>query len=203
MSLPKTLLANASALLFTATVTLGCVSSDADDVDATGSAATDQPITLDNHVNHPAIIAIRRQVQAVDDLRLTVVDNPGCDGSNTKFLDEEQRIRKYVASGGEGDGSSTMTAYYDAEGKLVFVFIAAESFAEEMKAKEQRVWASGDRILFQTIKEAPIAADTRTANFSGVKPREPQSEEAFQLTPGAGVLNPEEDFKHTGCPTEP
>jgi hypothetical protein len=199
--MPRTLFINASILVFAASLALGCASA-TDDVDTAGSASSDT-ITLENHVNHASIIAIRKKVQEVEDLRLTVVDNPGCDGSNTKFLDDGQRIRKYVSTGGEGDGGSTQTAYYDEQGKLIFVFTESESIFEEKKAKEQRVWIAGDRILFQTLKEAPISAESPTASFVGVQPREPRGEEAFVLTPGFGVMNPAEDFKQTGCPTEP
>jgi hypothetical protein len=201
----KSLLAHASMVFFASALALGCASAE-DDVEAAGSAASspaDTP-TLEDHVNHPAIEAIREQVNAVDALvlggKLVETTNPGCDGSNTKFVDGAGRIRKYVTTGGESEFGASMTSYYDAAGKLLFVFRLLESFGNALIAQEHRVWVRDDQVLFQTIKEAPIDPESHTADFSKAEPRLPVGEEEFGLAPGFGVMNPEADFKFTGCP---
>lgn len=102
----------------------GCAASPAgeDVADATGAATASQPITVANYASHPKIKAIRDQVQAIDAMNLTKATNPGCDGSNDKFTDASGKIRKFVATGGEGGFSGTTIVYYNADGAPLFIF---------------------------------------------------------------------------------
>lgn len=111
------------------------------------------PVNRYNWRRHPQIVAIRKITEEVEglsgegDLRKKEKDT-GCmyDNDRTLFISSQGHARKYVVAGGSGDSSVTRTLYYDAEGRLRFVFV--EAGAVNGSALEHRVYFNekGERI---------------------------------------------------------
>ncbi len=179
----------------------GCASStDAGVASDQSNLTAQQPITLNNYLTHPRIVAVRNVVAEIDRLPLTKKENPGCDGSNTKFSDDAGKIRHLVEDGGEDGTFGRSDAYYDASGKLRF-FLNVSGDMETHKASESRVWIENDAVLIEVVRDGVLPDGSMTPDFTGARDRLPRPEEAFQMSVAkdAGLLDPETAFEGTGC----
>lgn len=192
----KTIRYALAVLPLTVALALSGCASDGGSEDAAAPAGESEvvasaPITLGNFLQHPTIKAIRTEVAAIEALSLTKTDNPGCDGSFSKFT-QGDKIRKLFETGGEGGFSGEWTAYYRENGSLLFLFSKSvdetgESGVDNVST-EQRVYFDGNgKIIFQVIRDTtkPGGAD-----------RIPTGREVFAVS---GHDNPGELFKQTGC----
>jgi hypothetical protein len=110
------------------------------------------PITLHNWLNHPKIVAVRKQVEAIEASHLQTEkkelckDEPVGEFERDKGTDASGKIRKLVLQVGGEDGAMIDTYYYDASGKMIFVFETQNDV--HGNSSEERVYfdASGARL---------------------------------------------------------
>jgi hypothetical protein len=134
------------AAVFTvfALTTVGCAAGASDDAEASEAAAlTAAPVTLQNFLTHPKIKEVRAEVAAVNAASLTTVQKDhSCDDTEaklSKLTDGGNTIRKIFDTWGGSDGDGSTSYYYDAAGRLRFVFDVLESAP-----------ASGSLTVFET-----------------------------------------------------
>jgi hypothetical protein len=123
------------------------VSSDASVVSAAGEIREAEPITLENWTRHPKIVAVREMVDAIDAADFASESKELCAGpggsghgevERTKVIDGSGRIRELVISLGSEDSSSIESHYYDAQGRLRFLFVTTNDV--HGNASESRVY---------------------------------------------------------------
>lgn len=97
-------------------------------------AVAEEPITDSNWRNHPAIVEIRglyddvQKRLAAGELIETVREFGNCNPlpiAHTRHVDARGVIRHYLVDAGSEDSAYRIHHYYDAEGRLRFVFIDA------------------------------------------------------------------------------
>ena len=87
-------------------------------------------VTKSNWQRHPAIIAIQQLVAAIDRdsaRYVQLTDSASCHGGEvsltaTLWSDSTGTSRRYQVAGGSGDSAGEARYYYDASGRLRFVF---------------------------------------------------------------------------------
>lgn len=157
----------------------GCASSteesaNDEDIDATSEEVTaSAPLTIDNWVNHPRIVEVRKIAQAVDALKLTSEKLVGCnDVTYVTSKDASKHRRKLVETQELGMEALSTTAYYDDKGILRFVFdrVAAKNAQGKvtkivetrtyLDAKANPFWAvvrDGNGTTFGAFRKVPKA----------------------------------------------
>lgn len=143
-----------AGLAFLALTAVACAdAAPGDDVaSATGEVNATAPITLQNWISHPKIVAIRDMVDAIDAKDLPSESKELCQDSGhgeterTKLTDGSGKIRELVDSFGSEDSAQIESHYYDTNGVLRFVFITRNDV--HGNAEESRAYfdASGDQI---------------------------------------------------------
>ncbi len=121
-----------------------------------GRRSSVPPVTVESYASHPAIVEIRGIVKDVDAkiaARQLAKDEKtglcpaGGEDSRTKFADGA-KVRSLIFSGGMEDSVQTETHYYDAAGKLRFVFNENSGSLGCVLTETRRYFAaSGDEII--------------------------------------------------------
>lgn len=119
-----------TALALVALAAVGCAQTSDEDVSsAEGQATSSAPITIRNWMTHPKIVAVRKIVNMIDASKYESESKTGLCGDSghgeserTKITDDKGRIRELVLAGGSEDSAETDSHYYDANGKLRFIF---------------------------------------------------------------------------------
>jgi hypothetical protein len=188
-------------------ITLGLVgcAGNADDAAADeGNFTAQEPITLENFIQHPRIKEIRDIVVKVEDAKLPSKDNPGCDGSTTKFTDPQGRIRKLFEIGGESSTLGQTTKYYDEAGKLRFVFIEVSDLEATAPTQRRIYLDENSKVIWEVIRFGVFnqkTPDDLSTNFSKAVDQVPQDGAPFE--PSEVDLDPAKGFAVTGCPENP
>ncbi len=93
-----------------------------------GEVNVTAPLTLANWISHPKIVAVRNEVEATNkagyksESKTLCKDSGIGESERTKLTDPSGKIRELVLAGGSEDSAATTHYYYDANGKLRFVF---------------------------------------------------------------------------------
>ena len=120
------------ALVLAAFTAVGCAATSDDHAEvASGEVNAAAPITLQNWLTHPKIVAVRDVVNEIDSAPENKFESESqtlCEDSGhgemerTKLTDASGVIRELVLSYGSEDSAQIESHYYDARGKLRFVF---------------------------------------------------------------------------------
>ncbi|MFO0738853.1 MAG: hypothetical protein U0270_23340 [Labilithrix sp.] len=121
-----------AALALIAVAAFGCANNagEGDDMaTAAGEVNATAPITIGNWLTHPKIVAVRDIVNAIDaseyasESKTELCQDSGHgESERTKLTDENGVIRELVLSSGSEDSAQIESHYYDANGKLRFIF---------------------------------------------------------------------------------
>jgi hypothetical protein len=118
-------------LVLIAFAAIGCAgSSSSEDVAAAqGEVSAQKPITLGNWLTHPKIVAVRDIVNEIDASKYASESKTGLcadsghgESERTKVTDDKGVIRELVLAFGSEDSATIESHYYDAKGKLRFIF---------------------------------------------------------------------------------
>ena len=125
----------------------------------TSEAPPAPPVSESNWRTHPRIVEVRELVASVEeDLRqkrlvAKVKESPcaGLTSTLTMYSDASGRVRRLVANAGSGDSAYTLTATYDAQGAVRFVFIQGGAVSDStldqrfwLDDQSRRLWSSED-----------------------------------------------------------
>lgn len=130
-----------------------------------------EPIKLTNWVSHPKIVQVRKVVQEIDAARAARrfksarKENLCPDGIGEDYRvqvkDRSGKVRMLELASGSDDSYGTRTLYFDAKGKLRFVFDASSDVHQN--AREQRIYFGDDG--------APIWEVVRTSHDQEIASR--------------------------------
>lgn len=142
---------------------LAACSAEQGSADDAASSANDlsasSAITLKNWLNHPKIVAVRKEVAAVDALKITPEKKELCQDSGIgeferdKSTDTTGTIRELVLQLGGDDGARIETHYYDAKGTLRFVF-ATDNDVHGNSSEERTYFDETGTQIFQVNRSA-------------------------------------------------
>lgn len=157
---------NKLALVAVAASFLGLVACASEQGSSSDDGATESadisasaPITIKNWLNHPKIVAVRKEVAAVDALKLPPEKKELCQDSGVgeferdKSTDASGKIRELVLELGGEDGARIETHYYDAKGTLRFVF-ATDNDVHGNSSEERTYFDETGAQLFQVNRFA-------------------------------------------------
>ena len=177
-------------LALIALAAVGCAgSADSEDIRATqGEVKAEKAITLGNWMTHPKIVAVRNIVDDVDSSKKYVSESKTglCANSGhgeterTKVIDEVGAIHELVLAFGSEDSTTIESHYYDAKGKLRFIFITHDDVhgnSDELRTyfdeTGARIWDVRRHAFSQTsnpdLERAPFEA-VATENESPLDP---------------------------------
>lgn len=192
-----------AALALVASAVTGCAAASSDDV---GEAATEVKagrVTLANWETHPKIVAVRDLVNEIDATKKYEAESKTdlCAESGhgemerTKVTDQHGVIRELVLSFGSEDSTEIASHYYDAKGRLRFVFTTRNDVhgnADELQTyfdeTGERVW---DVRRHASSKDTSLA-DLEHAPYEAVAAQKTAKLDPAVLTPADRYEAPEQ-----------
>lgn len=192
-----------AALALVATAAVGCVetSSGEDLAAAEGEVSTSAPITIQNWMTHPKIVAVRRIVNSIDASKYASESKTGLcadsghgESERTKLTDDHGRIRELVLAGGSEDSAETDSHYYDANGKLRFIFTTRNDVhgnSDEVRTYFDETGARIWDVRRHAFSES-FTPDLEHAPYEAVAAEEKSELDPAVLTPAARFDAPEQ-----------
>jgi len=192
-----------TALSLVALAAVGCArpSSNEDVAAAEGEVSTTAPITIQNWLTHPKIVAVRKIVNTIDASKFESESKTGLCGDSghgeserTKITDDHGRIRELVLAGGSEDSAETDSHYYDANGKLRFIFTTRNDVhgnSDELRTyfdeTGARIWDVRRHAFSQTFQP-----DLEHAPYEAVSAEDKSQIDPAVLTPAVRYDAPEQ-----------
>lgn len=185
-----------AALVLVALAAVGCgAPGGSEDVRAAqGEINQSAPITLANWLTHPKIVAVRDIVDEIDASPYASESKTGLcadagrgETERTKLTDDKGVIRELVLAFGSEDSTAIESHYYDATGKLRFIFTTQNDVHGNSDELRTYFDASGARIwdVRRHAFSASFDPDLEHAPYEAVATENESPLDPAVFTPGA------------------